>query len=152
MPNKLKLIHSAQSNSQVIKYNQLIENAERAYFFGEQEKASDGYLAAFKLSIQLLKSEYANRVSVRRVVEVCNYCFDYCPILEDTHECYFLEIAGNALETIVKNSADPILRKSALNGYKSITYLACELVRYNQSTRCQSVIDRYIYLEAISHP
>ncbi|MCF2857038.1 hypothetical protein L1286_06135 [Pseudoalteromonas sp. SMS1] len=144
---KLALVSSSNSNSLVIKYNRLIESADKAYSLGLQDQASHIYLQAFDVSIQLLCSPSANRLSARRVADICNNCFDYCPILEDTDETFYLETAAEALENIIKNGQNTALRKAALHAYKIVACLACELVRFNQSIRCQVLIDHYIQVE-----
>ncbi|MBQ4811241.1 hypothetical protein A7985_01815 [Pseudoalteromonas luteoviolacea] len=144
---KLTLVSSDDSESLVVKYNQLIARAEKAYFFGLQEKASNTYKQAFDLSIQLLCSPNANTVSVRRVAEVSSYRFDHCPVFDDSEEEFYLEVAANALEDLVRADRDLATRKAALQAYKSVACLACELVRFNQSMRCQLLIDQYVQIE-----
>ncbi|KZN28673.1 hypothetical protein N480_11310 [Pseudoalteromonas luteoviolacea S2607] len=147
---KLTLVSSSDSGSLVIKYNQLIERAEKAYFFGLQEKASNTYKQAFDLSIELLCSANANILSVRRVAEASSYRFDHCPVFEDAEDEFYLEVAANALEDVVRADTDIATRKAALQAYKSVACLACELVRFNQSIRCQVLIDQYVQTE-MSH-
>ncbi|KZN56385.1 hypothetical protein [Pseudoalteromonas luteoviolacea] len=144
---KLALVSSSNSKSLVIKYNQLLECAEKAYSFGLQDKASNTYKQAFDVSIELLRSPTANKLSPKRVVEISSYRFDNCPMLEDSDEEFYLETAANALEELVRNGNNTELRKAALQAYKAIACLACELVRFNQSIRCQVLIDHYVQIE-----
>ncbi|AOT07815.1 hypothetical protein [Pseudoalteromonas luteoviolacea] len=144
----LTLVSSTNSDSLTIKYNRLIDSAQTAYLFGHQEKAANCYQEAFKISLKILQQPSANRVSINRIVEVCNYCFDYCPIFDDSDDFCFLEAAADTLGKLVQSQTDLKIRKKALDGLKNIACLACELVRFNQSIRCQVIIDHYVKLES----
>ncbi|MBQ4837309.1 MULTISPECIES: hypothetical protein [Pseudoalteromonas] len=144
----LTLVSSTDTNSPAMEYNRLIDRAQSAYLFGHQEKAANCYTDAFKISLQILKQPNANKVSINRMVEICNFCFDYCPIFEDSEDYFFLEEAASVLSQIVQSQKALKIRKKALEGYKDIACLACELVRFNQSIRCQIIIDQYVQIES----
>ncbi|KID57415.1 hypothetical protein JF50_09425 [Pseudoalteromonas luteoviolacea] len=144
----LTLVSSTHSPSLTIKYNRLIDSAQTAFLFGHQEKAANCYHEAFKVSLRILQQPSANRVSINRMVEVCNYCFDHCPVFDDSDDDCFLEAAADALSNIVRSQKELKIRKKALEGFRHIACLACELVRFNQSIRCQVIIDQYVRLES----
>lgn len=148
--NRLKLVTSENANSTILRYENTLADAERAYMFGQQERAQTLYRSAFELSIELLNSKTANHISFQRLIDACELCFDHCPLLQDTDEHYFLEIAAEALEEIITSQANKrVVRMQALMTYSGIANLARELVCHSQSERAQSVVRCYQRLRAI---
>ena len=137
---RLRLVSSQETNSVALQYENIIAKAERAYLFGQQAQVQLLYRQAFGLSIKILNSSKANRVSFERLVNVCHCCFDFCPLPKDSDAHYFLEIAAASLATIVTTRADKEMRIQALSAYSSIANLAAKLVNYNHSSRAYSIV------------
>ena len=147
--NRLRLVASGQSDSAVVRYEKALAEAERAYMFGQQERVEVSYRAAFQLSIQLLDSSTANKISYQRLIQVCELCFDYCPLPEDSDDDFFLEDAATSLEHIINSPVRSQSRMQALMAYAYIADLARELSHYNGSRRALSIVRSYQRLRAI---
>ncbi|TMO69605.1 hypothetical protein CWC20_20455 [Pseudoalteromonas aurantia] len=147
--SKPSLVFSTKLECQAIEYNRLLKRAESAFLVGKQQEAESLYLSAFDISLKLLQSPTANRVSIERMVEISNYCFDHCSVLCDCSEYHFLEEAGEALAALLLQSNKSELSSYLLRGYREVANLAFELVRFNQSIRAQEIVNSYIHFERI---
>jgi hypothetical protein len=147
--NKPSLVASTQQECQAIEYNNTLKSAEAAFLIGKQQEAECQYRLAFDISLKLLQSPTANRVSIERIVEISTHCFDHCGVLCDCSEHHFLEEAGEAIAAMLLQSSASALRSHLLKGYREIANLAFELVRFNQSTRAQEIVNSYMHFERI---
>lgn len=120
-----------------------INAAEKAYLYGQQRKAETLYLKSFELSINLLNTKNLSTQSIQRVVDSCFYCFDFCPLLEDSDEFYFLETASDSFIHIIQSNINDAIKCYTLGAFSEIAGLAEELVLFSKSMRSEIILQKY---------
>lgn len=143
MASRPTLAVTKNNDSLVMQYQNCVAQAEEFYFRGHWQNTRYHYYQAFDLSVKIMNSHRANRISIQRLLQACNDCLDYCPLPSEKDERLVLEDAATALESMHGRQTDSQLKTQCLRAYQKVAAMAVELARYCQSARASKIVERY---------
>ena len=96
---------------------------------------------AFGLSVALIKHDPDTSNAIERLLVSSRYCFDLCPMPEETDQFFPIETIGQKLKQIVLESSHPNwLRAEALIAFGEVAPYAENLVMYKNSLRAREAL------------
>lgn len=143
MASRPTLAVTHNKDSVVMQYQNCVAQAEEFYFRGDWQSTQAHYYRAFELSVKIMQSYRANKISIHRLLQACNDCLDYCPLPDEKDQRFILENAALVLESMYARQTDKRLKAQCLHAYQQIAAMAAELVRYSQNTKAIKLVERY---------
>ncbi|ADZ90999.1 hypothetical protein Marme_1743 [Marinomonas mediterranea MMB-1] len=107
------------------------------------EEASAYYKEACEISTRLLSFPTISNETLKRCVDACANCFDFCNNPEDDEQNEYLDSVSSMLTEIVAGHHESTMRMAALEAYADIARLSYLVAKCCRSEKAKSVISDF---------
>jgi len=132
--NKATVIQKLQAD-----YDRANLSAHRAFMQGQIDLASAHYQRAFIISTRILSSSPPSERVFQLSINACLNCFDFCPAPNDNDDYHYLAVTGRALQRIISQQQDNMLRAAALSAYAEVYRLSHFLIKHDHCKQAATV-------------